>query len=341
MKAGFLIEPGQIELREVDVPTPAYGEVVARVHTALTCGTDLKTYRRGHPKISLPSLFGHEFSGTISAIGEGVTDFREGDNIMPVFSAPCGECYFCLRGDEHLCRELKHSLMFGAYAEYIKIPEQIVARNMFIKPHSLSFRQAAILEPLSCVVHGVSAAEARDDDTILIIGAGTIGLLFTAVYASHTRKKLIVAGRGSERLALAKKLGADVVIDAAAENTANRIAELTDSYGVNVVIESTGQKQVWESSIDFLAKGGNLILFGGLPEDTTVSFDAERLHYDHIRLQGVFHYRRKDVRDARNLLIEDKIFLEPIISGEFRLGDLRKVFQMLDEKQGIKYAIIP
>ena len=106
MQAGFLVEPGKIELREIPVPKPSPGEVIAKVHTALTCGTDLKTYRRGHPKVSLPSPFGHEFSGTVSALGDGAEGFKEGDSIMTVFSAPCEECYHCLRGEEHLCTEL-------------------------------------------------------------------------------------------------------------------------------------------------------------------------------------------------------------------------------------------
>jgi len=181
MQAAFLIEPGTIELREIPVPEPKEGEIIAKVHTALTCGTDLKTYRRGHPKVTLPSPFGHEFSGSVYSLGEGVNEFKEGDNLMTVFSAPCSECYFCKRGEEHLCTELKSSLMFGAYSEFIRIPEPIVSKNLFTKPHSLSFRQAALLEPLSCVMHGVDEASVSEEDTVLVIGAGTIGLLFTAV----------------------------------------------------------------------------------------------------------------------------------------------------------------
>ena len=131
MQAAFLVEPGKIELREIPIPEPGKGEIIAKVHTALTCGTDLKTYRRGHPKVTLPSPFGHEFSGTVYDVGQDVNGFREGDNLMTVFSAPCGKCYFCKRGDEHICIELKNSLMFGAYAEYIRIPEPIVSKNLF------------------------------------------------------------------------------------------------------------------------------------------------------------------------------------------------------------------
>ena len=341
MQAGFLVKPGQIELRELPVPEPEPGEVIAKVHTALTCGTDLKTYRRGHPKVSLPSPFGHEFSGSVHALGNGVEGFKEGDSIMTVFSSPCGECYHCRRNEEHLCTELKNSLMFGAYAEYIRIPESIVSNNMFKKPHSLSFRQAAMLEPLSCVIHGVDETSPGTDDSILVIGAGTIGLLFTAVLKTMNPKKLIVAARGEERIAVANALGADSVIDAANENVLERVHGMTDGIGVNIVIESTGSKEVWESSVDYLSKNGKVILFGGLAENSTVTFDAERLHYDNIRLQGVFHYRRKDVVAARELLISDQVHLEPLITKDYPLGDLKKAFQLLDEKKGIKYAILP
>lgn len=341
MRAGFLLEPGKIELREIPVPEPSQGEVIAKVHTALTCGTDLKTYRRGHPKVSLPSPFGHEFSGTVSALGDGVNGFREGDNIMTVFTAPCGECYFCLRGEEHLCDELKNSLMFGAYAEYIRIPKPIVSKNMFAKPHSLSFRQAAMLEPLSCVVHGVDEAAVGKDDSVLVMGAGTIGLLFTAVLKTLNLRNLIVVARGEERIDLAKKLGADHVINASSENVLERVMELTKNVGVNILIESTGAREVWEDSVNYVSKNGKVILFGGLSKGATVTFDAERLHYDNIRLQGLFHYRRKDVVEARDLLVGDKVFLEPLITGEYPLGELKQAFKLLDDKKGIKYAILP
>ena len=341
MQAAFLIEPGKIELREIPIPEPGKGEIIAKVHTALTCGTDLKTYRRGHPKVTLPSPFGHEFSGTVYDVGQDVNGFREGDNLMTVFSAPCGNCYFCKRGDEHICAELKNSLMFGAYAEYIRIPEPIVSKNLFSKPHSLSFRQAALLEPLSCVMHGIDEASPSEDDTVLLIGAGTIGLLFTAVLKTFHPKKLIVAARGKERIAIAEKFGADIVIDAAKGDILKEVHNLTDGMGANVVIESTGSKEVWEKSIEYSSKNGKLILFGGLPEGSSVTYDAERIHYDHIRLQGVFHYRRKDVVAARELLIKGEIHLEPLITDEYSLGDLKKVFGFLDNKQGIKYAILP
>ena len=341
MQAAFLVEPGKIELREIPIPEPGIGEIIAKVHTALTCGTDLKTYRRGHPKVTLPSPFGHEFSGSVYDMGNGVNRFKEGDNLMTVFSAPCGNCYFCERGEEHLCAELKDSLMFGAYAEYIRIPEPIVSKNMFTKPHSLSFRQAALLEPLSCVMHGVDEASPSEDDTVLVIGAGTIGSLFTAVLKTFNPKKLIVAARGKERIAVAEKFGADTVIDASKNDILNDVLQLTGGMGANIVIESTGSKVVWEKSIEYTSKNGKLILFGGLPEGSSVTYDAERIHYDHIRLQGVFHYRRKDVLAARELLVNGEIHLEPLITDQYSLGDLKKVFQFLDNKQGIKYAILP
>ena len=341
MQAAFLVEPGKIELREIPIPEPGIGEIIAKVHTALTCGTDLKTYRRGHPKVTLPSPFGHEFSGSVYDMGDGVNRFKEGDNLMTVFSAPCDNCYFCKRGEDHLCTELKDSLMFGAYAEYIRIPEPIVSKNTFNKPHKLSFRQAALLEPLSCVMHGVDEASPSEDDTVLVIGAGTIGSLFTAVLKTFNPKKLIVAARGEERLAIAGKFGADTVIDASQADVLSEVLELTGGMGANIVIESTGSKEVWEKSIEYTSKNGKLILFGGLPKGSSVTYDAERIHYDHIRLQGVFHYRRKDVVAARELLVHGKIHLEPLITDQYSLGDLKKAFRLLDDKKGIKYAILP
>src|SRR5579863_6415592 len=219
MRAGYLVAPQHVELRETPLPGPEAGEVVVRVRVALTDGTDLKAFRRGHPQMPMPTRFGHEFSGDVSAVGPGVRAFDPGDPIMSVHSAPDGTCYWCSQGQEELCERVMETKVLGAYADYIVLPRHIVARNAFRKPVALSYEAAAFLEPLACVVHSVDLLDPGPGATVVVIGVGGFGLLHALVLRARGAEP-IVLGRRSERLALALELGASHAICSGDEATA-------------------------------------------------------------------------------------------------------------------------
>jgi L-iditol 2-dehydrogenase len=337
----FLIAPGLLELREIPAPLPGPGELLVRIRAALTCGTDLKTWRRGHPKIPLPSPFGHEFSGTVTDAGEGVTTFRPGDAVMAVHSAPCTDCFYCRAGQENLCERVMDTKILGAFAEEILLPAHIVARNVFLKPPQVSFAAAAFLEPLACVVYGLQVQPARRGETVLILGAGPIGLLFLLLAKARGAARVIVAGRRRTRLDLARGLGADLVIDAALEDVLATVRAATGGRGADQVIECTGRPEAWETAPILVRKGGRILLYGGCPAGTTVTFDAGRLHYDEITLQGVFHFNPRAVAEACELLNTGAIDVSPLISGRFPLPELEGALRLLQEGHGLKYLIEP
>ncbi|MBI4551661.1 MAG: zinc-binding dehydrogenase [Candidatus Latescibacteria bacterium] len=341
MLASVLVEPGVIELRDVDTPTAGPGEVVVKIRAALTCGTDLKAFRRGHPLMPMPTLFGHEFAGEIVEVGPGVDVFAVGDRVMSVHTAPCGSCELCRRGLGNLCDSTMESKVLGAYAEYLRVPGPVVRNGMFLKPDHLTYESAAILEPLSCVVYGMEQVTVRPDDTVVIVGAGAIGLLHLMVVRAKGARRVIVSGHRPYRLALAREIGADVVIDSASENAVERVREETSGRGGHLVIECTGQPPVWEEAVRMVARGGTVVLFGGCPKGTTVTFDTARLHYDQITLKGAFHFTPDAVRSAYRLLVERRIDVRPLITGAFPLRDLPAVFQRLMTGDCIKYAIVP
>ncbi|MFN3135991.1 MAG: zinc-binding dehydrogenase, partial [Candidatus Kryptonium sp.] len=322
-------------------PEPLEGEVIVKVKSALTCGTDLKMYLRGHPKFKFPMLFGHECSGVVYKVGAGVKNFKEGDEVMFANSASCGECYYCKRGLENLCVNLFNNIFLGAYSEFARVPARIVKKNMFIKPQTLSFAQASFLEPVSCVMNGIRNINIRKDDSVLIIGDGAIGLLFTLVIKKFFDLHLIVAGKHADRLNLALKFGADEVVNVAEFDLGDKLKEITSGVGPNLVIECTGKPDVWEKSIDVVAKGGEVILFGGVPAETKVKFDATKLHYDQITVKGVFHFTSKDVRSAYEFLSDNSDKIVEIITGKFKLTQLPEVFEKLANRTGIKYEIEP
>lgn len=341
MLAHVLVEPGRLEMREVTRPAPGPGGVVIQVRAALTCGTDLKAFLRGHPKFPMPTLFGHEFSGVIAEVGAGVTQFREGDAVMSTHSAPCGTCYYCQRNQENLCDTIMGTMVLGAYAEYIHIPEHIVRQNMYRKPVELSYTEAALLEPLSCVLHGLETIRFREDDTVLIIGSGAIGLLHLLALKAYGVQNILVAGRRSFRLKMAKSMGAAHVIDVRHDEIQESVMELTGGRGADTVIECTGRPEVWESAVSMARRGGNVILFGGCKKGTSVTFDTHRLHYDQITLHSPFHMTPASVRKAFQLLTEKGIDGHNLITGEYRLDQLLEVFDLLQNSDCIKCAVIP
>jgi L-iditol 2-dehydrogenase len=341
VKCLMLTAPGRIELVDFPAPFPGPGEILVSIAAALTCGTDLKAFRRGHPKIPFPSPFGHEFSGTVAAVGAGVTAFCPGDAIMAVHSAPCGDCFFCRSGQENLCDSVMDTKVLGAFAEQILLPAHIVARNSYHKPASLSFEEAAFLEPLACVLYGHHVQPPHRGETLVILGAGPIGLLHLLTARIRGVGTVIVVGRRSGRLQLAQRLGADVVVDIDREDAAAAIAGETAGRGADQIIECTGLPQVWERTVDMVRKGGRILLYGGCPAGTRVSFDTGRLHYDEITMQGAFHFTPRAVADAHRLLADRSIDVSPLISGRLPLARITEAFDLLQRGEGLKYALIP
>jgi L-iditol 2-dehydrogenase len=340
VKGHLLTAPGRTEFRELDSPLAGPGEIVVDIAAALTCGTDLKAWRRGHPKIPFPSPFGHEFAGIVAAAGEGAP-FEVGDAVMAVHSAPCGCCFFCGADQENLCESIMETKVLGAFAEQILLPAHIVARNVFSKPDHLSFEEAAFLEPLSCVVYGSRLQPIRQGETVLIIGCGPIGLLFLLLARAQGAGRIVVTGRRPARLELARALGVDIVVDVTGDDALPLIHELTQGRGADQVIECTGLPEVWEATPRMVRKGGRILLFGGCPSGTQVSFDTYRLHYDEIVLQGAFHFTPAAVAEARQLLVDGAIDVSPLISGRFPLPEVEKALLSLQRGEGIKYAIVP
>ncbi|MBI4685007.1 MAG: alcohol dehydrogenase catalytic domain-containing protein [Nitrospirae bacterium] len=338
MKAVVLINPNRIELCETDIPKPSYGEILVKVKAALTCGTDLKAFTRGHPVIPMPGVFGHEFSGIVADTGKGVKKFKKGDAIMAVHSAPCLKCDYCKKRLYNLCKNIMQTKVLGAFAEYILLPRHIVKQNVFHKPKHLRFEEAAFLEPLSCVVHGMRSLKIKKGDKALVIGAGPIGLLHLLLLKNRG-VDVIITGLEKKRLAFAKKLGAISAI--MPDKLKSILKSLTNGSGVDYVFECTGQPDIWQSSVDYVRRGGTVILFGGCKSGTTVIYDTARLHYDEITLKGVFHFTPDDVKEAYKLLKTGKIRVSKLISGRYSLKDIEKAFLKLKKGEGIKYAITP
>jgi len=338
VKVVYLNSPGILEIRDMPTPSPAEGEILLRIKAALTCGTDLKSFVRGHPMVPMPGMFGHEFAGIIETTGKGVRKFKPGDEVMSVHTAPCRKCSYCAKKLYNLCENIMSTKILGAFAEYILIPSHIVSQNVFIKHTQLTFEEAAFLEPLSCVIHGMSGLKIKKGDSVLIIGAGPIGLLHLLV-AKQRGARVVITGLEHERLRTAARLGADGAIAPSMLSDSTRT--FTNKTGFDFVFECTGQLAVWETAINYARRGGTVVLFGGCKQGTVVTYDTYRIHYDEITLKGVFHFTPHDVKSAYELLGSGAIDVKSLISGSYALDKIQEPFQKLSHGEGIKYSITP
>lgn len=327
MKAAVLYGKEDIRVEEVEIAPLKAGEVRIKIEAALTCGTDLKVYRRGyHAKmITPPAVFGHELAGTICQLGEGVTEWIEDDRVVVANSAPCGECSLCLHEQESLCNDLL--FLNGAYAEYINVPARIVEKNLHRIGPDTNFVDAALTEPLACVVQGVADSRLWPGDRILIIGAGPIGLMFVAL-AHHLGCHVTVAGRNEHRIATAKKLGAMHSIDMSDREDLVAAVKAAPStgHGYDVVIEATGKPEVWEAAVEVVRKGGIVNFFGGCPAGTQVKLDTGLLHYSSLTLKASFHHTPHSFGKALEFIEKGVITAEDFVGQKATLDELPTIF---------------
>lgn len=344
MRAAIFRGPGQLTIEEIDREAPGPGEIAVQVKAAATCGTDLKSYRRGHPKLFpvLPARFGHEFAGIVTEVGSGVTAFEPGQRVVAANTAPCGHCWACTIGRESLCENLV--FLNGAFAEEIVIPRAIVERNTYLIPDTLSFEAAAPLEPLSTVVHGIDESGIRLGDTVVVHGAGPIGLMFVRL-ATLRGATVVSVDQSPLRLAQASTAGASVTIDIGGLADAERLdairAHTPGGRGADIGIEAVGLPAVWEQTLDTVRPGGTAVWFGGTPQGAIVKVDSSRVHYEELTMKGVFHHAPRYVASAVALLSSGQFDGMSLISEVRPLDALVDSLEDMAAGRGAKYALVP
>ncbi len=343
MQAAILHGREDIRIESVPVPKAEPGEVIVQVGAALTCGTDLKVFRRGyHARMIVPpALFGHELAGTVVEAGEGVTEFGSGDRVVALNSAPCGHCYFCQRGQENLCDDLMFNN--GAYAEFIRIPARIVAQNTLHVPDHVPLEHAALTEPLACAVHGFEDSHPHPGDTVAVIGGGPLGLMILHV-AALAGCEVIAIVKHDGQVEAARQLGAAHVVQSA--NIRKAVQEtraLTPrGQGVDIAIEAVGIPEAWQEAVEMVRKGGTVNFFGGCAVGTHVALDTNRIHYSDITLRATFHHTPAICRKALELIAGGRFQAGAFITGHAHLYELNRVFEkLMNRSSEIKTAIVP
>ena len=330
MRAAVLRGREDLRVEDVARPQAGPGELVLRVDVALTCGTDLKVFRRGyHAKmLTLDRLFGHEVAGTVVEVGEGVQGFALGQRVLPLNSAPCDTCFFCKAGQQNLCEDLLFNN--GAYAEFLRVPARIVAKNTLHVPAAMPLEHAALTEPLACVVRGLEESNARAGQTAIVLGAGPIGLLFIHA-ASLAGLHVIAVVKRIDQVATARAFGAEQIVRVGdVDDPVEAARELTpDGRGADIVVEAVATPEAWQWAVRMARKGGLVNLFGGPPAGTSVDLDTNLIHYSDLTLKASFHHTPATVRAAFDLLRSGRFECDRFLTGEATLEDVPEVFHRM------------
>jgi L-iditol 2-dehydrogenase len=340
MRAVVFHGPGVLRYEEIPWPEPGPGEVVVRIEAALTCGTDVKTLRRSHPVMipRIPTVFGHEFAGTVAAVGRGVHGLREGDRVVAANSAPCGACRACRAGRANLCEDLL--FVNGAYAEAIVLPARLVARNVVRLAPATPAARAAFAEPLACALGGIERGGVAEGQTVAVFGHGPLGCLLALVAARRGARVLLV-GRPGWRWERVRALGWAECVNAETEDPVVRLREATGGRGPEVAIDATGRPEVWEQAVHAVGRGGTVVFFGGCAPGTTVRVDTRRMHYEELTLVGAFHHTPELIRRAVGLLEAGELGPEPLITHRMGLARVAEALALMARGEALKVLIEP
>lgn len=334
-----------IQLREIAKPELPRNGFLMRVKSCAICGTDVRTFHHGSSFCEPPWVIGHEVAGEVVALGEGTGGVRLGDRVTVAAGIPCGRCTACSQGWTHLCRAvMAHGFHYpGGFAEYMAIAPQALEHNAVNQiPDHISFDQASLTEPLSCVLNGQELVNVKLGDTVVVMGAGPIGCMHVEVARIRGATKVILIEVNPERLKHARAFKADAFIDASVEDPVKRVMALTGQQGADVVIVACPSKKAQTQSIEMAAVRGRISFFGGLPKsDAIVPLDANIIHYREIGVFGAFASSPAQNRIALDLIASGKINVDAIITHRMPLAQVAQGIALMDAGKALKVVVNP
>ncbi|MDE2485008.1 MAG: zinc-binding dehydrogenase [candidate division NC10 bacterium] len=349
MMAAVLHGPEDVRLEEVPIPQVGPKDLLAKVEAASIDFTDRKVYLRGsHPMIETPGLFGHEWAGVVTARGEQAdVRWQPGIRVVAANSAPCTDsdpaarCRACRRSCQGMCERLLYNN--GAFAPYIRIPGRIAEVNLYELPAQVPFEEAALAEPLACVMHAVRRVPISDGDRVVIVGAGPIGLLFIAVLRNRYGQsvRLLSVDHHDDRLALARSFGADAALNTAGGLEKTRVRAALGVERADVVIEAVGSAQAHQEAFELVGRGGTLVPFGGVAKGAALSLDLHRLHYDETRIVPIYHHTPADFASAVHAIVRREIPVGRLITARLPLSELPRALEMVQERTTLRTILFP
>ena len=346
MKAIVYHAPGDIRIEDIPKPICSKDELLVKVDACAVCGTDLKSKHHGNPRIKAPLPMGHEFTGLIEEIGaEAVGDFSVGQRVVMATSVSCGKCFYCKKGFPNLCESLAPMGFTypGGMAEYVAIPGRALKNgHVIVVPDGVKPEHAALAEPVSCAVNSVAQCSIQPGDTVLVLGAGPMGILNALVAKADGAGKVLLSEVNPARLKQAEAFGLDVLIDPATDDIAEIIKRETDGIGADVVIVAAPAAAPQEQAISYVRKRGTVCLFASLPVGKSMlQIDSRPLHYGEIRLIGTSDSTPKHVERAVELIVKRLIPVEKIASHLLPLDEIEQAFDLMTSGQSLRVVLLP
>ena len=346
MKAALFSGPGDLKVIEIERPIPKNDEILIRVKSCATCGTDAKIFNHGHPRLKPPQIIGHEISGEIAEIGAEIEDFKVGDRVQVIAAIPCGDCWLCKSDRMTICEnQLSMGYQFaGGFAEYMIIPREVLKVNGVNRiPENVTFDEAAVTEPLACVLNSQKIVGIKTGDTVLVMGAGPIGCLHIRLARALGAAKVFLADINGDRLRLsADKVQPDAAIDMSNEDLAARIKELTDGHGPSVVITAAPSGAAQELAISIVSPGGRVSFFGGLPKDKPmINCDSNIVHYKEVTLFGANGSSPSQNREALAMIASGKVKVADLITHREELSNVQDAIDAVLSGKAIKVVVNP
>ena len=350
MEAAYLERPGKIVVRRIPIPSIEKNEILVRVARCGVCMTDVHMYKGSFP-VKMPVILGHEFSGTVEKVGEKITSYanltgqipiKVGDRVSAIPIINCGLCPACLKGKGNLCESAQsiggagEIVNNGAFAQYIKLP----ARVLYKLPDNLSYIAGAFIEVTACCLHGIDLSRIKEGDSVLLIGAGMVGLLLLELVKLQGPSQIIVSEGISERRKLAKARGADFVIDPMRTDPVNEVKEITSGQGVDVVIEAVGSPQTTEQAIQMAKKGGIVNIFGVADAKAFSQIKPFDVYFRELTVVGTYALTLDTFNRAAKLLASGRLDIDYLLTDEFPLHQLEKAILMMEKKKGLKKQIV-
>ncbi len=337
MKAVVYHGPGKMTLEEVERPSIEPDQMLVEVRASGVCGTDVKTYLRGHRFFEPPCILGHEFAGVIAELGSEVKDFAVGDRVAVAPYVPCGFCDMCQAGIFELCAN-KSGVSGGAFTEYIAVPREVIERGVVRLPESISFAAGSMAEPLACVLNGIEDCRLKLGDTLLIMGAGPMGLLSAQAALAQGIGKVIVSEFNEQRLTKVREIGG-IAVNPKTENLKEVVKRETNGRMAQAVLVCIGFAEPVEEAQQYVAQGGVINMFGGLPKDSNVSIDAGLIHYQQVSLVGSFGFTHIQFRQAIELMATGRVDAERIITHTLPLEEAEKGINLSVEQKALKVML--
>ncbi len=345
MKAIVYYAPGDIRIEQVDVPVCGDGEMRVKVDACAVCGTDLKSYVSGNPRIKAPKIMGHEFTGIVDTVGIAVSGFELGERIVMATSVACGDCYYCKRGHRNLCANIAPMgfTYEGGMAEYTVIPALALEGGHAVKvPLSVPAEHAALAEPLSCAVNSCYNCNIQKGDTVIVIGAGPMGIMNACVARQFGASKIILAEINEERLKQAEPFGFDVLVNPAKEDLASIVMEHTGGVGADIAIVAAPAAKPQEDAISLVRKRGTVCLFASLPAgNSEITIDSRIIHYGEIKLVGSSDSTPEQVEKAVEIISSGSLKADKLASHVLPLDDIMKAYELMKSGKALRVILKP